>query len=133
VADVLIPLSILAGVGTHPLRPFTGGDACLGFAILVLALLCTMPFIPLRNALLVAAVSMLTFAASHFVSVILPNLFLNGVIPLPDILRTRLTDIYTHPWLRVIVFAALTPLAVAALPFGAPCLFNRLRSPHSPA
>jgi hypothetical protein len=92
-----------------------------------------MPFIPLRNALLVAAVSMLTFAASHFVSVILPNLFLNGVIPLPDILRTRLTDIYTHPWLRVIVFAALTPLAVAALPFGAPCLFNRLRSPHSPA
>ena len=133
VADVFVPLSILEGVGAYPLRPFLGGDARIGLAILVLALLCTLPFIRLRYSFLVTAVSLLTFAACQFVSVVLPYLFLNGVIPIPDVLRTRLVDNYTHPWLRVIVFAALTPIALAALAFGAPRLLRRLRLPHGPA
>jgi len=129
----ILPRSVLYGVGTYPVWLFTGADARIGFGLLVLGLVCSLPFAPLRRNVIAVLVALLTSATSHFASVVIPYLFLSGVVPLPDLLRTPYDTSSVHPWLRVLLFSALVPLAFSVCLLIAARIFRASRQPHSPA
>ena len=133
VGDLVLSPSALRGMGSYPFHFFTGLDARFGLGVLIAALAASASLSPLRHLPLLAVVSIFTFGASHLVSVGLPYLFLRGILPLPAILRTPPTDLSVNPWLRVLVFSALLPLAVSLSFLLAPRLIRAFRQTHSPA